>query len=232
MLAALRPTHLADVHESFNARFDLHEGAIIGDAYDFPLHSCAYRESFGDSCPRIGQQLLASQRNALFVFIKIQNCHFDFIARLDDGGGMRHASPNEIADVKKTVHPAEIDEHTIISYIFYPAGDHRAFRQGRHQFIALGLLLFFENRAAAHDYVASLTIQFQHADLDIAGLPSIQIVHRPQLDLRSRQERTNADINYQTALNALGDLAGDRRMLAIRFLDTLPNAPAVRTYVR
>src|ERR1700683_3793509 len=232
VLGALLPAHLANVYQSFDTGFDLHERAIIGDADDFPLHSRAHGESFRDRGPRVGQQLLASQRDALFVFVKLQNLYFDFIARLDDGRRMRHASPNKIADVEQPVHPAEIHEHAVVSYVFHAPGDGRTFRQRGHQLIALGFLFFFKNRAAADDHIAALAIQFQDADVDIAILPGIQIVHRAQFDLRSRQESANTNINYQAALNALGDFARNRGMLAIGFLGALPDTPSVRAHMR
>src|ERR1700735_1235485 len=118
---------------------------------------------------------------------------------------MRHASPNEIADVEKPVHTAEINEHAIVGYVFYSAGNYRAFRQGRHQFIALGFLLFFQNRSAAYDHVAALAIQLQNA---------------------------NADFNDQATFDAFSNFARNRGMVAIRFLNTLPDAPPVRTHMR
>src|SRR5271156_2924718 len=231
MFGALRPAHLADVHEPFHAGFDLHERAVIRDAYDFSLYSRAHRETFGYGCPRIRQKLLASQGDALFFFIKLQDLYFDFIARFDDGRGVRHASPNEVAHVEQPVHSAEIHEHAVVGYVFYTAGNNRTFRQGRHQFIALGFLLFFENRAPAYDHVAAFTIQLEDADVDITILPSIQVVYRPQFDLRSRQEGADADVNYQASLNALGNFARNRGMVTVRFLDLLPDAPPVRTHV-
>ena len=35
MLQALGPSHLRDVHEAFNARFDFDEGAVVGEADHF-----------------------------------------------------------------------------------------------------------------------------------------------------------------------------------------------------
>ncbi len=104
--------------------------------------------------------------------------------------------------------------------------------QRTHQRFALRFLVFFQNRAAAHHHVAALAIQFQHAYFDLFIFPRIQVVHRPQFNLRSRQERPHADIHHKPALDPLRYFALDRRVLAIRLLDALPHAPPMRAHVR
>ena len=145
---------------------------------------------------------------------------------------MRHASPDQVAHVQQAVHPAEVDEDAVVGHVLHAPGHDRAFGKRRRQRLALRFLLFFQNRAAAHHHVAALAIQLQDADLDFAVLPRFQIVHRPQLDLRGRQKRAHADIHHQPALDPLGDLAGHVGVLAIRFLDALPDAAPVRAHVR
>src|SRR5580704_34516 len=136
VLRTFRPAHLADVHETFDSRFDLDKRAVVRYANDFPLCARAYRKTLGNGGPGIRQKLLAAQRDALLVLIKFQDLDFDLITRLNDGGWMRHASPNQIADVKQPVNPAEIYENAIVRYVFNAAGHHGIFRQRRHQRIA------------------------------------------------------------------------------------------------
>src|SRR6202043_1927484 len=127
---------------------------------------------------------------------------------------------------------AEIYEYAVVRDVFHAATHNRIFRQRRHQRVAFGFLLLLKNRAAADNYIAALAIQFQNANFDVSILPSFQIVHRPQFDLRSWQEGANTDIDHQAALDALSYLAGDGRLLAIGFLDALPNAAPVSAHMR
>src|SRR6185295_20302508 len=83
VLHALGPAHLRNVDEAFHARLELDECAIVGDARDTPTHASTNRETFLDTGPRIGQQLLVTQRDALAVAIKLQNFHLDRVANLE-----------------------------------------------------------------------------------------------------------------------------------------------------
>ena len=134
--------------------------------------------------------------------------------------------------MQQAVHPAEIDEHTVIRHVLHVAVHHRAFHQRPGQRLALGLLLFLQNRAMAHHHVAALAVQFQDAHFDFAVLPALEVVYRPQLDLRSGQKRAHADVDYQPALDPLRNLSLEVRVLAVGLLDPLPDAPPVRTHVR
>ncbi len=104
-------------------------------------------------------------------------------------------------------------------------------QRGRQR-VALGLLLFFENRAVAHDDVPALPVQLQDANFDLAIVPSLQVMHRPQLDLRSWQERPHANIHHQPALDPLQNLPLQIRMFPVSLLDPLPYAAAMRAHVR
>src|SRR6185437_3413058 len=82
MLHALRPAHLADVNQAFDAGLDLHKRAVVRDAHHFTLHARADREALRDGGPRVRQKLLAAQGNALLFLIEFQNLNLNFLARL------------------------------------------------------------------------------------------------------------------------------------------------------
>src|SRR6266576_7252913 len=52
MLHALRPSHLADVHEPFNTLLQLDERTVIGNANDAPSHVRAHRIAMFSVQPR------------------------------------------------------------------------------------------------------------------------------------------------------------------------------------
>src|ERR1700722_15669124 len=128
VLGAFRPAHLADVHEPFDPGFDLNKSSVVRHANEFAFCARSHSEALGNGSPGIRQKLLAAQRDALLVFVKFQDLDFDFITRLNDGGRMRHASPNQIADVKQSVYAAEIYENAVVRYVFNAAGHDRILR--------------------------------------------------------------------------------------------------------
>ncbi len=232
VLRVLRPAHFAHVHEAFDARLDLHERAVVRDAHHFSVHARSRRETLRHRGPRIGKQLLPAERNPLLLLVELQNLYLNFVAGLDDRGRMRHAAPHEIAYVKKPVHSAEVYENSIVRHILDASRHDRAFRERIGQSVALVLLLFFEDRAPADDHIAALAVQLQDANFDLAVLPRFQIVHGPQLDLRSRQKRADADVNHQPALDSFRRSSRYVCMLAVGFFDSLPDAAAVRAHIR
>src|SRR5690242_932046 len=65
MLDALGPAHFRDVDQTFHARLEFDEGAIIRDAGDFSRDARGWRKSFFNRLPGIGQQLFVAQGNSL-----------------------------------------------------------------------------------------------------------------------------------------------------------------------
>ena len=210
----------------------MHERAVIGDADDFSLDAGAEGETLRDRGPGIRKKLLAAKRDAVFFLIELEDLNLNFFAGVDHGGRMGHAAPHEVADVKQAVHTTEVHEDAVVGDVFDLAGDDCALGKAGHEGFALGLLIVFENHAAADDYVAALAIELEDADFNLAILPALEIVDGAQLNLRSRQKGAHTDINDEAALDAFGNLARDIAMLAIGFLDTLPNAAAVGAHVR
>ena len=92
-------------------------------------------------------------------------------------------------------------------------------------------MFFFENRAAADHDVAALAIELQHANFEVAALPLIEFVQRPQVHLRGRQECANADVHHQAALDAVHHFPGHMRFVAVGLVEVRPHAAAVRTLV-
>src|SRR4029077_20981586 len=184
MLGPLRPAHFADVDEAFDARLDLNEGAVIGDADNFSLHTRSGREAFRHGGPRVGQKLLAPEGNALLVFVEFQYLNLNFFAGLNHGRRVRNAAPDQVADVKQAVKSAQVNEDAIVGDIFHFSGDDRAFGESGDQRIAFRFLIILENHAAAEQHFAALAIQLENAELDFAVLTSVEIMNGAKLHLR------------------------------------------------
>src|SRR5580704_1028048 len=129
VLHAPRPTHLADVNQSFHSRLNLHKGAVIRHPDNFRLNARARWKSLRDSRPRIGKKLLAAERNARLFLVELENLDFDLVIHLDDFIGMLHAPPSEVGDVQQSIQSAKIDKHAVVGDILHAASDGRAFHE-------------------------------------------------------------------------------------------------------
>ena len=61
VLHALRPCHLRDVNQAFDAGFEFDERAVVCDGSDLALHALARREALGDRLPRVWKELLVTE---------------------------------------------------------------------------------------------------------------------------------------------------------------------------
>ena len=93
MFHALRPGHLADVDQAFNALFQLHERAVVGHTDHASANMCALGIAMLGIEPGVGRELLESQRNALLIFVVLQDLHLNLIANVDQIFGVSQASP-------------------------------------------------------------------------------------------------------------------------------------------
>ena len=92
---------------------------------------------------------------------------------------------------------------------------------------ALLRLLFFQQLLARSDDVAALLVQLDDADIDLLALQAVEIAHRTQINLRTRQERAGAqDVDRQAALDAIDDARLDRSLVVEGLLDLVPGAAA------
>src|SRR5439155_12187053 len=114
VLDLLRPAHLADVNEAFDARLELHERTVIGDAHDLALEALARRIRLFGVAPRVLLRLLQAERNALGLGVVLEDAHGDLIADLEELVRVRDATPAHVGDVEETIDTAEVDEGAVL----------------------------------------------------------------------------------------------------------------------
>src|ERR1700722_5270986 len=88
--------------------------------------------------------------------------------------------------------------------------------------VALRRLLFFQDFLARNDHVAALFVELDHPDFDRLTNISVEVSDRPDLKLRTREERLYADIDGDATLNSAKNDAGNRRLLVRRLLYRVP----------
>ena len=206
----LGPAHLGNMDQTFDARFQFNEGAIIGNVGN-PTHELGIHRVFGgNALPRIGIQLFHAKRNALGFGIETNDLNLNGLADLQGLARVVNAPPGDIGDVQQAVDTAEIDESAVIGDVLDDAIEDLAFRQVGDQLRPGFGAGFFQNGAARNNDVVAGTVHFQN--LEGLGLAHQRrdITHRPDIHLAARQEGHGAgQIDNKAALDAAEDNAID-----------------------
>src|SRR5688572_17309088 len=207
VLDALAPRHFADMDQPFDARFELDERAVVGEAHDLAADAHAGGETIHHGGPRIGHQLFVAERHALGGLVVLEHHHVDLVVDLEQLARMTDPAPRHIGDVEQAVDAAEVDEGAVVGDVLDHAAQHLAFGQRlERRLLLLGVLLFEEDLAREHD-VAALLVDLDDAHAELLPLQRIEIADRSNVDLAAGQEGANADIHRQAALDPLDDTA-------------------------
>ena len=100
--------------QPFDARLELDEGAVVGQADDLAADARADRIAIHHVRPRIGDELLVAERDALGRRVVLEHDHVDLVVDLEELGGMPDAAPRHVGDVQQPVDAAEIDERAVV----------------------------------------------------------------------------------------------------------------------
>ena len=153
-----------------------------------PVEARADRIFGLDALPRVLEQLLHAERDAMRLVIDLDDLH---LHRLADGqhlGRMVDAAPGDVGHMQQTVDAAEIDEGAVVGDVLDDAVDDLALFEVGDDLMALLGAALFENGAARDDDVAAAAIHFQ----DVEGLRHVHqrrgVADRTDVDLRARQE--------------------------------------------
>ena len=102
------------MNQPFDAFFQFHERAVIGDVGDAAIELGLDRVLQFDAVPRIGFELLHAQRNTLVFDIKADHLDVHGLADLQRLGRMIDTLPGNIGDVQQAVDAAQINKGAII----------------------------------------------------------------------------------------------------------------------
>src|SRR5581483_7284685 len=232
MNGALAPAHLGDVNQAFNALFELDEGAVIGDAHHLAVEAGADRVVLCRIVPRVGEDLLHAQRDALALRVVLEDDHFDLVADLDGFGGMLQTAPGHVGDMQQAVDSAEIHEGAVVGDILDRAfEDHALLEHLQGLLLERGPLAFHHGAPGDHD-VAARAVELEN--LKARALPdiAIEIARWTGIDMRPGQERRHADIDLEPALHLADDHALDRRLAMEGALEFAPDLELLRLGIR
>src|SRR5271155_3075266 len=181
MLHALRPRHLADVYQAFDALLKLNERAVVGHADHPPGYVRAHGITVLGIKPRIGGQLLESQRNALLLFVVLQHLHLNLVADVYQVARVRQPSPGHVGDVQQSVKAAEIDERAVLGQVLHHTRQNRALFQMFESLAALLVLLAFEQLLARDHNVAALLVDLDDGNFERLALHAVEIADGSQI---------------------------------------------------
>src|SRR3954462_5580075 len=142
------PVHFGNVHQAFDAGFQFHERAVVGDVGDLAEHAGARRVAAGHAQPRVVAHLLETQRDAVLFRVELEDLGGDFLAGGDDFRRVADTAPGHVGDVQQAVDAAEVHERTVLGDVLDDAADDGDFLQGFHQLGALFAHGRFDDSAA------------------------------------------------------------------------------------
>ena len=223
MHVLLGPRHFGDVDQTFDARLQFHEGAVVGDVGDAALETGADRELGLDALPRIVEQLLHAERDAVGLVIDLDDLDLHLLADIEHLGRMIDPAPGDIGDVQQAVDAAEVDEGAVVGDVLDHAVDDLTFFEVLHQFLALLGSRLLQHGAAGHHDVAAAAIHFQNLERLVDVHQRGDVADRPDVDLAARQEGHRAvEIDGEAALDLVEDDAGDLLVVLERGLQLAP----------
>ncbi len=219
--------HLGDVHETLDVVADLDERAERHDLGDLAVNDDADREVLDELLPRVFLGLLETEGDALAAHVHVEDLHLDLVAHGDDLGRVVHVAPAELGDVDQTVDAAEIDEGAEVDDRGHSTRQDHALDQLVEHVLALLLAVLLEHHAARKDDVVAIAVHLDDTRLEAITEEHVEVLHAAKVDERRRQEAAEADVDDETALDDLDDLALDVLATLELLLDVVP-----RTLVR
>jgi hypothetical protein len=198
------------VDQALDAGLQLHEGAVVGDVGHAAMELRADRIFGLDALPRILEELLHAERDAVRLVIDLDDLHLDGLTDGQHLGRMIDAAPGHVGDMQQTVDAAEVDERTVVGDVLDDAVDNLAFFEVLNDFRTLLGAGLFQNRTARNNDVAAALVHLEDFE-------ELRVVHqrgnvadRADVDLRARQERDSAiQIDGETTLDLVEDDAFD-----------------------
>src|ERR1700741_2230588 len=184
----LGPRHLGDVDQALDARLQLHEGAVVGDVGDTAMEARTQRVLRLDALPRIIEQLLHAERDAVRLVVDLDDLDLHRLADGQNLGRMVDAAPGDIGYVQQAVDAAEVDESTVVGDVLDHAVDDLTLFEVLHQLLALLGAGFFQHGAAGDDDVAAAAIHLQDLELLLVVHQRRDVADRTDVHLAARQE--------------------------------------------
>ena len=198
------------MHQAFDAGFEFHKRAVVGDVGDLAEHARALRVAAVDAHPGVVAHLLEAQRHAVLFGVELEDLGGDFLAGRDHFARVTDPAPGHVGDVQQAVNATEVDEGAVFGDVLDHAMDDGAFLEGLHQLGALFAHRGFDHGTARQHHVVALAVELD--DLELHGLVFVrrQVFGGTGVNQRTGQEGADTvDQHRQAALDLAAGGAGD-----------------------
>ena len=186
-----------------------------------------------DALPRIVEQLLHAERDAVRLVVDLDDLDLHLLADIEHFGRVIDAPPGDVGDVQQAVDAAEIDERAVVGDVLDHAVDDLTLFEVLHQLLALLGARLFQHGAAGDDDVAAAAIHLQDLELLRRVHQRRDVADRADVDLRARQEGHGAvEIDGEAALDLIEDDALDLLVGVEGLLQLAPAFLAARLVAR
>ena len=198
-----------------------------------PLSLALDRELGLDALPRIVEQLLHAERDAVGLVVDLDDLDLHLLADVEHFGRVIDAAPRDVGDVQQAVDAAEVHERAVVGDVLDHAVDDLALFEVLHQLLALLGAGLFQHGAARDDDVAAAAIHLEDLERLVDVHQRRDVADRADVDLRARQERHGAvEIDREAALDLVEDDALDLLVVVERLLELAPAFLAARLVAR
>ena len=114
-----------------------------------------------DALPRIVEQLLHAERDAVGLVVDLDDLDLHLLTDVEHLGRVIDAPPGDVGDVQQAVDAAEIHERAVVGDVLHHAVDDLTLFEVLHQFLTLLGAGLFEHRAARDHDVAAAAIHLE-----------------------------------------------------------------------
>ncbi len=206
------------VDQAFDARLQLHEGAVVGDVGHAARILGARRILRGHTLPRIGLELLHAQADALRLAVEADDLHAHGLADLQRLARVVDAAPGDVGDMQQPVHAAQVHEGAVVGDVLDHAVEDHAFLEALDQLAPLLGARLLQHGPAGDDDVAAGAVHLQDLERLRRAHQRTDVAHRADVHLAAGQERHGAaQVDGEAAL----DPAVDRAVHALLRLERL-----------
>ena len=209
--------------QPFHSGLQFHECSVVGQANNFALNAHILGIAHIGVQPGILGHLFVAQRNSSVFLGEFDDFDREFVADGEELGRMIDSSPRHIRDVQQTVDTAKVNEGSVIGNVFDDTFHYFAAFQDFHGFCFFFLHGFFEDGFAGEHDIAALLVHLDDAHFKLFAAQAIEVAHGTNIDLRSGQECTDADVDGQAAFDALNDASLDDGPFPVGTLDLIPD---------
>ena len=218
----LGPAHLSDVDETLDALLKLHKGTVGHDVDDLAVDTAVDRILDVRGVPGIAFLLLEAKGDTLALLVHLEDHDLEFLVLVDDCVRVGDAAPAHVGDVEQAIHAVEVDECAKVGDVLDNALADLAGLELLKQLCTLAGALLLENLPAGEDDVLALGVDLDDLELKLLADVDVEVAGSPNVHLGTGKEGLDAHIHDETALDSLGDLAGDEGTLGVIVDDVIP----------